>query len=89
MTTPDRGSGVLLVTGASRGIGRAIALLTARRGWAVGVHYRVDLPAEASVVEQIAREGAPLRPFKATFLSKRRPSTSSSGLPEHSVRWGP
>ena len=33
----------LLVTGASRGIGRACALLAAQNGWAVGVNYREDV----------------------------------------------
>ena len=35
-------SKAVLVTGASRGIGRACALLAARRGWSVGVNYRAD-----------------------------------------------
>jgi NAD(P)-dependent dehydrogenase (short-subunit alcohol dehydrogenase family) len=48
---------VLLVTGASRGIGRACALLAAEQGWAVGVNYREDGKAADAVVETIAKAG--------------------------------
>ena len=47
----------LLVTGGSRGIGRAIALMAAGRGWAVGVNYREDADAASEVVETIAKAG--------------------------------
>ncbi|MGH6796772.1 MAG: SDR family NAD(P)-dependent oxidoreductase, partial [Roseiarcus sp.] len=47
----------LLVTGASRGIGRACALLAAQNGWAVGVNYREDAKAADAVVETIAKAG--------------------------------
>jgi len=50
-------SRALLVTGASRGIGRAIALLAAQRGWSVGVNYREDEDAAAEVVAAIAKKG--------------------------------
>ena len=48
---------VLLVTGASRGIGRACALLAARNGWSVGVNYREDAKSADAVVETIAKGG--------------------------------
>jgi len=47
----------ILVTGAARGIGRAIAGLAATRGWPVGVNYLRDERAAHSVVEEIARGG--------------------------------
>jgi NAD(P)-dependent dehydrogenase (short-subunit alcohol dehydrogenase family) len=50
-------SKALLVTGGSRGIGRASALLAARHGWSVGVNYRDDAEAAAAVVETIAKDG--------------------------------
>ena len=50
-------SKALLITGASRGIGRACALLAARRGWSVGVNYREDAAAADAVVETISRAG--------------------------------
>jgi len=48
---------VVLITGASRGIGAATARLAAARGYAVGVNYRRDAAAAAAQVEQIRRAG--------------------------------
>jgi NAD(P)-dependent dehydrogenase (short-subunit alcohol dehydrogenase family) len=47
----------LLVTGGSRGIGRACALIAARHGWSVGVNYREDAKSADAVVETIAKGG--------------------------------
>ena len=47
----------LLITGASRGIGRACALLAAKNGWAVAVNYREDARAADEVVEAIVNGG--------------------------------
>lgn len=47
----------ILITGASRGIGRAAALLASARGWSVGVNYARDEAAAHEVVEEIARAG--------------------------------
>jgi len=46
-----------LVTGGSRGIGRAIALELGRRGASVGVGYAHDADAVEAVVEQIGTSG--------------------------------
>ena len=54
MSVPNR---TLLITGGSRGIGRACALLAAENGWSVGVSYREDAKAADAVVEIIARQG--------------------------------
>jgi NAD(P)-dependent dehydrogenase (short-subunit alcohol dehydrogenase family) len=50
-------TGTILITGASRGIGRAAALLAGRRGWSVGVNYREDEASAAAVVGAIERAG--------------------------------
>lgn len=49
--------GVLLITGASRGIGAATALLAGARGYAVGVNYHHDARAAQDVVHRIERGG--------------------------------
>lgn len=47
----------LLVTGAGRGIGAAVALAAARAGWQVGVNYVADEASARVVVEAITSAG--------------------------------
>lgn len=56
---------VLIVTGASRGIGAATALHAARNGWSVAVNYRSDSASAARVVEAIRREGGHAQAIQA------------------------
>jgi len=53
-TPPPR---VLLITGASRGIGAACALRAADAGWDVGVHFHRDEAAAGQVVAQVRARG--------------------------------
>ena len=48
---------VLLVTGGSRGIGAATALLAAQQGWAVAVNYSANSLAADEVVRRIRADG--------------------------------
>ncbi|GAB3480746.1 SDR family oxidoreductase [Polaromonas eurypsychrophila] len=50
-------SHVVLITGASRGIGAATALLAARQGYAVAVNYTTNSLAADEVVRQIRKQG--------------------------------
>ena len=50
-------SGLVLITGASRGIGAATALLAARQGYAVAVNYANNSLAADEVVRQIRQSG--------------------------------
>jgi len=48
---------IILITGASRGIGAATALQAAQRGYAVCVNYRQNADAAEKVIEQIKSAG--------------------------------
>ncbi|MGH8847354.1 MAG: SDR family NAD(P)-dependent oxidoreductase, partial [Polaromonas sp.] len=50
-------SKLVLITGGSRGIGAATALLAARQGYAVAVNYTTNSLAADEVVRQICQEG--------------------------------
>jgi 3-oxoacyl-[acyl-carrier protein] reductase len=56
---------VALITGASRGIGRATARLYAEHGGQVAVHYQRDRAAAATIVTDIERLGVKARAFAA------------------------
>ena len=48
----------VLITGASRGIGRATALLAAERGWPIAINYRKDDEAAAQTAAAVRKRGA-------------------------------
>jgi 3-oxoacyl-[acyl-carrier protein] reductase len=56
---------VALVTGATRGIARGIALDLARRGWAVAVSFRTDASAAEATRAAIAAAGVPALALQA------------------------
>ena len=57
--------GVLIVTGASRGIGAATTLLAAAQGWAVAVNYHANSLAADEVVRCIRAQGGRAMAVKA------------------------
>jgi len=58
-------SPVLLITGASRGIGAATAVLAAQHGWSVAVNYTRDAQAADQVVQEIRAKGGQAQAFQA------------------------
>jgi len=61
----DVNSGTVLVTGAGRRLGRAIALDCATRGWRVGIHYHVSSADALALVAEIEGKGGKAAAFAA------------------------
>ena len=55
----------VLITGSSRGIGAATAVLCANQGWAVAVNYTRDAAAAQDVVQRIRHSGGTAQAFQA------------------------
>ena len=60
----------VLVTGASGGIGSAIALELARRGWSVALQYRSNREAAVRLEEEICRQGGMARAYGADLTDE-------------------
>jgi NAD(P)-dependent dehydrogenase (short-subunit alcohol dehydrogenase family) len=67
--------GVVLVTGAAKRIGRAIALDLARHGWSVGVHYRHSAAEAAAVVREIESAGGRAAALQADLAREAQAQT--------------
>lgn len=63
---------IALVTGASRGIGRATAKLLAQEGYTVAVNYQRNGSAAAAVVEAISAQGGKAFAVQADISDERQ-----------------
>ena len=63
-------SKVVLITGASRGIGRAVARLAGARGWTVGVNYQHNEPAAEETAAEVGRAGGRARVLKGDVANE-------------------
>jgi NAD(P)-dependent dehydrogenase (short-subunit alcohol dehydrogenase family) len=64
-------SGVLIVTGASRGIGAAIARLAARNGFDIAINFRRDESAAKEVVRAITEAGGRAMSIRADVAREK------------------
>ncbi|MEU0557217.1 SDR family oxidoreductase [Dactylosporangium sp. NPDC006015] len=79
-------AGVVLVTGASRGLGATIARTLAAGGWAVAVNYRHGAAAAAAVVADIRAAGGTAEAFEADVTDE---SSVAALMADVTARLGP
>lgn len=73
---------VAVVTGASRGIGRAVAVRLARMGYAVAVCYHTAADAALALVEQLQYEGAEAAAFACDVADSASVTATSDAVRE-------
>ncbi|WP_428421741.1 SDR family oxidoreductase [Methylibium sp.] len=74
---------LLLVTGASRGIGAATATLAAAQGWAVALNYARDAAAARAVVECLRAAGGEAEAFRADVADSTQVQAMFGAVDDH------
>jgi NAD(P)-dependent dehydrogenase (short-subunit alcohol dehydrogenase family) len=65
--------GTALITGASRRIGRALALDLSAAGWTIAIHYRNSAAEAQSLADDISARGGKARAFRADLADPLTP----------------
>ncbi len=73
MTRPENAPGTVLITGAARRIGRAVALDLAGAGWTIAVHYRNSAGEADSLAQELAAHGGRAQSFRADLADSEAP----------------
>lgn len=76
---------IVLVTGASRGIGRAIAIAFARQGWHVVANFRRELAEAEATAQAIRAEGGSVELRQADIASADQVAALFADLPRLDV----
>lgn len=76
---------IALITGSSRGIGRAIARELAREGWRVCINYRIRRDCAESLLEEITAFGGEAMVFGADVSRREEVNAMVGAISE---RWG-
>lgn len=74
---------IALVTGASRGIGRATAIALADSGWDVIIHCKENLEMASALAEEIRGKGRKAWIFVKDFSSKKDVHAFCDGVKDH------
>lgn len=77
---------IILITGASRGIGAATAMLAAERGYSVIVNYRQNQTAAENVVARITSRGGRAMPIQADVARESQVERMFQAI---DAQWGP
>ena len=78
-----------LVTGGSRGIGKAVALKLANQGWPVLINYRSNQEAAQATLDEIVAAGgqAELMPFDVASAEQTEKPLTNGRLPTPMTMW--